>query len=42
MPLLFIPGTFGKIWGVIPPVVITAFAPPWIESLFILPRTWPT
>lgn len=37
MPLLFIPGTFGKIWGVIPPVVITAFALSWIESLFILP-----
>lgn len=37
MPLLFIPGFIGKIWKVIPLVVITVFALSWIEALFILP-----
>ena len=36
-PLLFIPGTFGQIWAVIPTVVITVFAISWVEALFILP-----
>ncbi len=37
LPLLFVPGVFGKIWGVIPTVVITVFVISWIESLLILP-----
>ncbi len=37
LPLLFVPGVFGKIWGVIPIVVITVFLISWIESLLILP-----
>ncbi len=37
LPLLFIPGVFGKIWGVIPVVVITVFLISWLESLLILP-----
>jgi len=37
IPLYFIPGTFGKIWKVIPLVVITTFLISWIESVFILP-----
>ncbi len=37
MPLSFVPGTFGKIWSVIPMVVTTAFLISWIEALFILP-----
>ena len=37
LPILFIPGIFGKIWAVIPPVVIVAFGLSWIEALFILP-----
>jgi multidrug efflux pump subunit AcrB len=37
IPLYFIPGTFGKIWKVIPLVVITAFVISWVESLLILP-----
>lgn len=37
IPLYFIPGVIGKIWKVIPMVVITVFAISWIESLFILP-----
>ncbi len=37
MPLLYIPGTMGKIWRVIPYVVITVFAISWIEALLILP-----
>ncbi|CAG37566.1 efflux RND transporter permease subunit [Desulfotalea psychrophila] len=36
-PLLFIPGTMGKIWGVIPTVVITVFVISWVEALLILP-----
>ncbi len=37
LPLLFIPGSFGKVWGVIPVVVITAFLISWVEALFVLP-----
>jgi len=37
LPMLFIPGGFGKIWAVIPAVVATAFVLSWIEALFILP-----
>ncbi|MBN2233246.1 MAG: efflux RND transporter permease subunit [Deltaproteobacteria bacterium] len=37
LPLCFIPGVIGKIWKVIPFVVITVFIISWIESLLILP-----
>ncbi len=37
LPLYFVPGIIGKIWKVIPVVVITAFSISWIESLYILP-----
>ncbi len=37
LPLLFVPGVFGKIWGVIPTVVITVFLISWLESVLILP-----
>ena len=37
LPLFFIPGTMGKIWKVIPLVVITVFLISWVESLLILP-----
>jgi multidrug efflux pump subunit AcrB len=37
LPLLFVPGVSGKIWAVIPTVVITVFLISWIESLLILP-----
>ncbi len=37
LPLLFVPGSFGKIWAVIPAVVTTAFVISWIEALFVLP-----
>ncbi len=37
MPLLFIPGTMGKIFWSIPIVVISVFAVSLIESLFVLP-----
>ncbi|MCS7049465.1 MAG: efflux RND transporter permease subunit, partial [Verrucomicrobiae bacterium] len=37
VPLYFVPGMFGKIWQVIPLVVITAFLISWMESLLILP-----
>jgi len=37
LPLYFVPGFIGKIWKVIPLVVITVFAISWIESLMILP-----
>ncbi|MGL1931565.1 MAG: efflux RND transporter permease subunit [Desulfotalea sp.] len=36
-PLLFVPGTIGKIWGVIPTVVITVFVISWVEAVLILP-----
>jgi len=37
LPLYFIPGTLGKIWKMIPVVVITVFIVSWVEALFILP-----
>ncbi len=37
LPIYFIPGTTGKIFQVIPVVVITIFIVSWFESLFILP-----
>ncbi len=37
MPLYFIPGTMGKVFQVIPVVVITVFLVSLIESLFVLP-----
>ncbi len=37
IPLLLVPGGFGKIWAVIPAVVATTFVISWIEALFILP-----
>jgi len=37
LPLCFIPGFIGKVWKVIPLVVITVFTISWVESLLILP-----
>ena len=37
LPLCFVPGVMGKIWRVIPLVVITVFAISWVEALLILP-----
>jgi multidrug efflux pump subunit AcrB len=37
LPLLYIPGAIGKIWSVIPMVVITTFTISWLEAIFILP-----
>ena len=37
MPLLFIPGTMGKVMYAIPVVVISVFAISLVESLFVLP-----
>ena len=37
MPLMFVPGFLGKIWQVIPMVVITTFLISWVECLLILP-----
>jgi len=37
LPLCFVPGVMGKIWRVIPFVVITVFAISWVEALLILP-----
>lgn len=37
LPLYFVPGFIGKIWKVIPLVVITVFTISWVECLFILP-----
>jgi len=37
LPLCFVPGIVGKIWKVIPFVVITVFTISWVEALFILP-----
>ncbi len=37
VPLLFMPGTMGKIWRVIPTVVITVFTISLVECLLILP-----
>lgn len=36
-PLMTVPGGFGKIWAVIPVVVVLAFIISWVEALFILP-----
>lgn len=37
MPLYFIPGTLGKVFQVVPLVVMTVFLISWVEALFILP-----
>jgi multidrug efflux pump subunit AcrB len=37
LPLMFVPGVMGKIWGVIPLVVSTVFLLSWMEALFVLP-----
>ena len=37
LPLMFVPGFMGKVWGVIPWVVTTVFLISWVEALFILP-----
>ena len=37
MPIYFVPGTMGKIFSVIPVVVITVFLVSLLESLFVLP-----
>ncbi len=37
IPMLAVPGVMGKVWRVIPLVVITVFIISWIEALFILP-----
>ncbi|MBN1360572.1 MAG: efflux RND transporter permease subunit [Sedimentisphaerales bacterium] len=37
MPLCFVPGVMGKVWRVIPFVVITVFSISWVEALLILP-----
>ena len=37
IPLCFVPGIMGKIWKVIPLVVITVFSISLVESVFILP-----
>ena len=37
LPLFFVPGVMGKIWKVIPVVVVTVFVVSWVEALFILP-----
>jgi multidrug efflux pump subunit AcrB len=37
LPLMYVPGFLGKIWKVIPAVVITVFLISWVESLLILP-----
>lgn len=37
LPLSFVPGGMGKVWRVIPLVVITVFIISWVESLLILP-----
>ena len=36
-PMFFVPGVMGKIWGVIPAVVLAVFACSLLESLFVLP-----
>lgn len=37
LPLAFVPGTMGKVFFMIPIVVILVFIVSWVESLFILP-----
>lgn len=37
LPMAFVPGVMGKVWRVIPVVVIVVFLISWFEALFILP-----
>lgn len=37
-PLLFVPGMLGKLFVVIPAVVVTVFLLSWVEAVFILPH----
>jgi len=37
LPLMMVPGVMGKIWRVIPLVVVTVFTISWLEALFVLP-----
>jgi len=37
VPLLFIPGTMGKMWRAVPLVVVTVFIVCWLEAVLILP-----
>ncbi|MGW8195028.1 MAG: efflux RND transporter permease subunit, partial [Desulforhopalus sp.] len=37
LPLAFVPGVMGKVWRVIPVVVVLVFVISWLESLLILP-----
>ncbi len=37
LPILFVPGTMGKIWAGLPLIVIAVFSCSLIESLFVLP-----
>jgi len=37
LPLMFVPGMMGMIWGVIPVVVSVVFVLSWVEALCILP-----
>ncbi|TKB12420.1 efflux RND transporter permease subunit [Desulforhopalus sp. IMCC35007] len=37
LPMAFVPGVMGKVWRVIPVVVIVVFLISWVESLYILP-----
>jgi multidrug efflux pump subunit AcrB len=37
LPMAFVPGVMGKVWRVIPIVVIVVFLISWFESLYILP-----
>lgn len=37
LPLMFVPGMMGLIWGVIPVVVTVVFLLSWVEALWILP-----
>jgi len=37
IPLYFVPGVMGKVFSVIPLVVVSVFLVSWIEALFILP-----
>ncbi len=37
MPMLFIPGTMGKVWMVLPLIVIAVFTCSLIESVYVLP-----
>ncbi len=37
LPMMFVPGFIGKIWRVIPLVVVTVFTISWVEALLVLP-----